>query len=228
MEPITIEILLNAARSNDDKKWDAAIESIKRYSGDSDELLGVQLFLVDNNYSKQAFIEFCGYFEVKKITPKLTNKLIHIPTWSIVAAASVILVAGLYINNYVHQQSLHIPEVATPIYMSDNQHEHNKAMSLYKKGEYKRAALMFRSIHSDTAKYYEAVCYEMLKYYNLSKENFELIDVTSEFYNKSRIRLAAIYLESGDAKKAESVLHGLTPNDEEEAERLKSIKLRLK
>lgn len=225
---LSLKQILEIARSNDARKWNDVGAFLKNYDGEEDELMGAKAFLESHHFSKQAFLTFAGDIESATLLP-VKNRLIRIPAWSMVAAASIILAAGLYFNNYVQQKSLHVVEDALPVYLSDNDDAvFNKAMSLYKKGEYGKASLLFRKIETDTAYYYTAVSYEMLRFFNLSKVAFKKIEPGSEFYNRARIRLAAIYIDAGQEKKASEIIHDLKPGNAEESERIKSVKVRLK
>lgn len=224
---LNVKQILEVARSSNDRKWADAVAFLKNYDGEEDDLIGAKIFLENHGFSKDALISFAGDIESATLLP-VKNRLIRIPAWSMVAAASIILAAGLYFNNYVQQKSLHIVEDALPVYLSDDDALFNKAMSLYKKGEYGKASFLFRQIETDTAYYYTAVSYEMLQFFNLSKDAFNKIEPGSEFYNKAQIRLAAIYIDAGQEKKAAKIIRNLKPENAEESERIRSVKVRLK
>lgn len=224
---LNVKQILEVARGSNERKWTDAVAFLKNYDGEEDDLIGAKIFLENHGFSKEALISFAGDIESATLLP-VKSRLIRIPAWSMVAAASIILAAGLYFNNYVQQKSLHIVEDALPVYLSDDDAIFNKAMSLYKKGEYDKASFLFRKIETDTACYYTAVSYEMLHYFNLSREALKKIEPGSEFYNKAQIRLAAIYIGAGQEKKAAAIIRNLKPENEDELKRIKSIKVRLK
>lgn len=223
---LDLKQLLEIARNGNELKWNNAVTYLKSYEGEDEELLGAKSFLEDTGFSKRAFLNFADDIEAASLLP-VKHRFVRIPAWSMAAAASLILTAGLYFNNHVQQKSLHVVETALPVYLSDDEAVFNKAMSLYKKGEYEKASYLFRQVNTDTAVYYQAVSYEMLQYFNLSKEVFNKIEPGSEFYNKARIRLAAIHIDLGEKDEAARIISKLTPRNQEEGERVRSVKVRL-
>jgi hypothetical protein len=227
MTPYTLREILHIARNGNENQWLKVVDFLIGYKGPEDDLLGLKLYLEEHNYNKMLLLSFES--EMRKMEPgKRKSRVAKMPAWAMVMAASIVLAGGLYINNSVQRKSLHIKEVPLPVYLSSHDLVFNKAMSLYKKADYEKASLLFRQLGSDTALYYEAVCYEMLSYFELSKTALQQVGTGSVYYNKSRIRMAAIAVDEGNNKVAQKIVNSIKPSNKNEAERIKSIKARLK
>lgn len=231
MESMDLKDIIGIARNGSEAEWRSVLRFLKAYSGEDAGLHGVRLYLEDHGWARESVTAFEKEVTDAGFRPVAGRKLRlnGIPAWAMVAAALLIVAGGLYLNEYVQDQSLHVAEAALPVYLSAGDDAvFNKAMSLYKKGDYPRAALLFNQVKTDTALYYKAVCFEMLGFASLGERSLKMMDSRSEYYTRSRIRLAAIYLESGDPKAAAAAVHGLEPANRDEADRLRSIQLRFK
>lgn len=227
MTSYNLQEILHIARNGNENQWLKVVDFLIGYKGPEDDLLGLKLYLEEHNYNKLLLLSFES--EVRKIGfEKRENRGLKMPAWAMVMAASIVLAGGLYINNSVQRKSLHILEAPLPVYLSAHDITFNKAMALYKKADYEKASLLFRQLGSDTALYYEAVCYEMLSYFKLSKKALQNVSAGSVYYNKAQIRLAAIAVDEGNNKSAQKIIHSIKPANKNEAERIKSIKARLK
>ncbi len=221
------EIIL-VAKKGTAQQWENVLKYLESYSGDEDDIIGVKLFVKNNAPNERAaLLKFAK--ELNNLNPNQSRslKLIRMPNWVMVAAASLLLISGLAINHYFHQKTLHIVEDAMPIFLSNNDAVMNKAMAQYKKGDYLSAVKNFEKLQSDTAAYYAGVCYELGEDFDNSIVKFNEIYENSDFFVKARIRLAAIYIAQNKNEQAKNVIHNITPTNENEAERLKSIKIRL-
>lgn len=116
---------------------------------------------------------------------------------------------------------------ALPIYLSSDDVWLNKGMAQYKKGDFNAALVNFEKLNSDTGTYYAAICNELTAHYNQSLIELKEIPTTSVFYSKAQIRLAAVYFELGELDQAKAILNNIKPFDEIEAQRIKSIKVKL-
>jgi tetratricopeptide (TPR) repeat protein len=230
MRVFNFEDIIKIARKGSNKDWDLVKTFLSEYNGNSDDILGVKFFLQNNNHTnnRKDFVKFISEIESAKPQEFKSLRLIKIPSWVIVAAASVMLVVGLIINHYVHRFSIHIIEEPLPVYLSDENLLLNKGMAQYKKGDYKNAAETFSKFKSDTGLYYAAICFELIENYTESIKKLKQVPENSVYYTKSLIRLAAIYTELNYTNEAKSILNNLAPVDEIDAQRIKSIKVRLK
>ncbi len=229
MQVFNINQLIDIAEQGSSKDWEYALDFINNYQGNDDEIHGLKLF-VHNHISdnpRKALIAFIS--EVRGAKPKEIKRfrLIRFPSWAMVAAASLLLVAGLVVNQYVHRVSIHMVDDALPVYLSNEDILLNKGMAQYKKGDYAAALTNFEKLNSDTAIYYSAVCYELNGNYAESVNKLKKVASNSVFYSKSQIRLAAVYIELGKVDQAKAVLDNIKPANEAEAQRIKSIKIRL-
>lgn len=222
----TFEQIIAIARDGSESQWMNVVNFLEHYHGADDDLLGLKQYLENNNYNKMLLLSFRS--EVSRMPFGKRRPLFKVPAWALVAAASIALAGGLYLNDSVQKKSLHLIEAPLPVYLSDQDMLFNKAMSLYKKADYEKASGLFRQLSSDTAIYYSGVCYEVLRYFEMSQAAFNRITPGSEFYNKARIRLAAIAADEGETSKALLLLKTLKPANQDEAHRIKSIKSRLK
>lgn len=230
MTEFNFEDIVKIARKGNSKDWEVVKTYLSEYNGTSDDILGIKLFLQNNQHtdSRKDFVRFITEIESAKPQELRRLRLIKMPSWVMVAAASVVLVAGLVINHYVHRVSIHMVDEPLPVYLSDDNLLLNKGMAQYKKGDYKNAAETFGLLHSDTGLYYSAICYELTENYSESVNKLKQVPENSVFYTKSLIRLAAVYTELNNTNEAKSILNNLKPEDEIDAQRIKSIKVRLK
>jgi tetratricopeptide (TPR) repeat protein len=192
--------------------------------------LGLKLFIQNSepNNARKSFVNFVSEINAAKPLEINHQRLIRIPNWLMVAAASIVLVVGLFINQYVHEVSIHMVDDPLPVYLSDENIVLNKAMAQYKKGDYEAAVASFNKLTSDTANYYAAICYELTENYAESVLKLKQVPIYSVFYTKSRIRLAAVHIELNNFDQAKLILNNLMPGDDSDAQRIKSIKIRLK
>jgi hypothetical protein len=230
MKEFNFEEIVKIARKGNNSDWDEVKSYLSGYNGASDDILGVKLFLQNNQQldSRMAFVSFISDVESAKPNELRKPSLIKIPSWTMVAAASILLVAGLIANHYVHRLSIHMIDEPLPIYLSNQNLTLNKGMAQYKKGDYNSAAVTLSKLTSDTGLYYTAICYELTGNYPASLLKLKQVPNHSVFYTKSLIRLAAVYIELNNTSEAKSILNNLKPEDEIDAQRIKSIKVRLK
>ncbi len=230
MTEFNFEDIVKVAKKGNNKDWEEVKSYLSGYNGTSEDILGIKLFLQNNQHtdSRKDFVRFITEIESAKPQELRRLRLIKMPSWVMVAAASVILVAGLIINHYVHRVSIHMVDEPLPVYLSDDNLLLNKGMAQYKKGDYLSAAETFGRLHSDTALYFSAICYELTENYSESVNKLKQVPENSVFYTKSLIRLAAVYTELNNTNEAKSILNNLKPEDEIDAQRIKSIKVRLK
>lgn len=228
MENYSINQIVKIAQSNSEQEWNEVIAFFKSYNGEDDALLGMKYFLESHGYSRSVLLGYESKIMAGKQkfeTPP--TKVIKLPTWAVVAAASVTVISGVLFNNYLQQESVKVIEPPLPVYLSNDGNALNKAMSLYKQQDYTKAINLFNQIPTDTADYYKAVAHEMLEDYERSIVTLNQIHPSSEYFVKSRIRLASIYYQLGKTDIAIDLLNNLKPNNEDEAQRIKSLKLRL-
>jgi tetratricopeptide (TPR) repeat protein len=228
MENYTINQIVKIAQSNSEQEWSEVIAFFKSYNGDDDALLGMKYFLESHGFSRSVLLGYESKIMAGKQrfeTPPV--RIVKLPTWVVVTAASVIVISGVLLNNYLQQESVKVIEPPLPVYLSIDGNSLNKAMSLYKQQDYNKAINIFNQIQSDTADYYKAVAHEMLEDYERSIVTLNQIQPSSEYFVKSRIRLASIYYQLGKTDIAIDLLNNLKPTNEEEAQRIKALKLRL-
>jgi len=221
--------IINIAQKGTSNEWEQVLEFINNYQGDDDIIIGLKLFLnnhLDKN-PREALRSFV--LDIKLLKPKeiKSNRLLHLPSWVMAAAATLLLVSGLLINHYVYKDSIHMVDDALPIYLSNEDVWLNKGMAQYKKGDYKAALINFEKLNSDTGTYYAAICNELTANYAESVKKLKEVPATSVFYSKAQIRLAAVYIELGKLDQAKDVLNNIKPLDAQEAKRIKSIKIHL-
>lgn len=218
------------ARKGSKQQWEEVNGFLNRYDGPDDDILGVKLFIKNHAHAnaRKLFVAFVAEINSAKPTEFKRLRLIRVPSWVMVAAASVVLIVGLVINQYVHRVSIHMVDEPLPIYLSDENLILNKGMAQYKKGDYAAAAATFSKLDSDTGLYYAAISYELTENYVESVLKLKQIPSSSVFYTKSRIRLAAVNIELNNINEAKSILNNLKPENEVDAQRIKSIKVRLK
>ncbi|MFN7313126.1 MAG: tetratricopeptide repeat protein [Bacteroidota bacterium] len=228
MENYTINQIVKIAQSNSEQEWNEVIAFFKSYNGEDDALLGMKYFLESHGFSRSVLLGYESKIMAGKQKFESTSpKIIKLPTWAVVAAASVTVFSGVLLNNYLQQESVKVIEPPLPIYLSNDGNALNKAMSLYKQQDYNKAISLFNQVSSDTSNYYKAVAYEMLEDYERSIITLNLIQPSSEYFVKSRIRLASIYYQLGKTDISIDLLNNLKPNNADEAQRIKALKLRL-
>ncbi len=230
MSEFNFEEIVLIARKGSKRQWDEVSKFLSQYNGTDDDVLGAKLFIQNHARAnaRKSFVSFVSQINASKPSEIKQFKLIKVPSWAMVAAASVILVAGLIMNQYVHKVSIHMVDEPLPVYLSDEHLTLNKAMAQYKKGDYQSAAVSFSQLNSDTALYYAAICYELTENYAECVLKLKQVPKFSVFYTKSLIRLAAVYTELNNVSEAKSILNNLEPENEVDAQRIKSIKVRLK
>ncbi len=229
MSAYKINEIVEIARKGSSTEWEHVLYFINNYQGENDEIHGLKLFVhnhIDNN-PRQALLSFVSDIKLSKPREFRSLRLIRVPSWIMVVAAALLLVSGLIINHYVYKVSIHMVDDALPIYLSDDNLWLNKGMAQYKKGDYKAALGNFEKLNSDTGAYYAAICYELTDRYAFSVSKLKEVPLNSVFFTKAQIRLAAVYIELGKINDAKVLLNNIKPSDEEEAQRIKSIKIRL-
>ena len=157
MKEFNFDEIVKIARKGSNSDWLEVKLFLSEYKGNSDHILGVKLYLQNNHQinSRKAFVSFISDIETAKPNAFKGLTLVKVPNWTMVAAASVLLVAGLIINHYVHRVSIHMVDDALPVYLSDDNMLLNKGMAQYKKGDYQSAAETFSKLNSDTGLYYK-------------------------------------------------------------------------
>lgn len=230
MSEYSFDEIVRIARKGSKKQWEDTYNFLISYNGTEDDILGLKLFIQNSEpqNARKLFTKFISEINAAKPTEIYNQRLIRVPNWLMVAAAAVVLVVGLVINQYVHRVSIHMVDDPLPVYLSDENIILNKAMAQYKKGDYKAAVASFNKLNSDTALYYAAICYELSEDYAESVVKFREVPLYSVFYTKSRIRLAAVHIELKNFDQARLILNNLRPDDDSDAQRIKSIKVRLK
>lgn len=229
MQAYKINEIVNIAHKGSSDEWERVLHFINNYQGENDEIHGLKLFVhnhIDNN-PRQALLSFVSDIKSSKPRDLRSLRLIRVPSWAMVAAAALLLVSGLIINQYVFKVSIHMVDDALPVYLSDDDVWLNKGMAQYKKGDYEAALVNFEKLNSDTGVYYAAICYELTEHYAASVNKLKEVPAHSVFYSKAQIRLAAVYVELGKTSEAKALLNNIKPADEAEAQRIKSIKIRL-
>lgn len=218
------------ARTGTQTEWEQVLLYLRRYEGESDDLQGIKLFLLQHQENRAKLVSYLD--EVYAADPVrhfvAKNKRFQLPHWVTVSAASFLLVSGFVLNMYMQRKSLHVVEPVLPVYLADETDWLNKGMAQYKKGDYDAALKSFKTLDSDTAIYYAAVCMELLKQYEMSLVQLKAVPQTSAYYNLSLIRVAAIYAELNLPRAARGVLKNIKPANELETERLRALKLQLK
>lgn len=229
MKTYTINQILDIAKHGTKEEWQELLFFCEGYQGYDDELVGVKEFLANHKSSRIALLNFIKEIETNQpVFTKQSKKLRRIPNWVAVAAASVLLIAGLYVNHLLQNQQAPYIDPVMPIYLStEGELLLNKGMAQYKKGDYLAAQETFSKLNSDTALYYQAICKEVLGDYRGSLNLLYQVSEGSIFYHKTKIRQANLHLMLNDDESAKLVIDGLVPQDELEAERIKSLKLRL-
>lgn len=229
MQSYNINEIVKIAQNGSSEDWERILQFIKNYQSDDDEIIGLKLFLnnhQDNN-PREALLSFV--LDINSLKPKEIkfNRLLRFPSWAMAAAATLLLVSGFLINHYANKDSIHLADDALPVYLSNEDVWLNKGMAQYKKGDYKAALINFEKLNSDTGTYYAAICNELTANYDESLKKLKEVPATSVFYSKAQIRLAAVYFELGKLDEAKDVLSHIKPEDVQDAERIKSIKIHL-
>ena len=94
------------AKNGTNPQWDDVLKYLECYDGDEDDIIGLKLFIKNNTPNERAaLLKFTK--EIDNSNPHYSSplKLIRVPNWVMVTAASVLLVAGLAINHYFHQKT---------------------------------------------------------------------------------------------------------------------------
>jgi tetratricopeptide (TPR) repeat protein len=221
--------IINIAQKGTSNEWELLLDFINSYQGDDDDIIGLKLFLnghLDKN-PREALLSFVLDIKLSKPKELKYYRLTRMPNWALAAVATLLLVSGLLINQYEYKDSIHMSDDALPIYLSSEVVWLNKGMAQYKKGDYNAALINFEKLNSDTGLYYAAICNELTANYTESVKKLNGVPVTSVFYSKAQIRLAAVYFELGKLDQAKDVLNNIKPSDALDAQRIKSIKIHL-
>lgn len=229
MQPYNINQILNIAQNGSSEEWERVLKFVKTYQSDDDEILGLKTFVfnhLDDN-PREALLTFLSEIKLSKPKELKYYRLTRLPNWVLAAVATLLIVSGILFNRYTNKVSIHIVDDALPIYLSSDDVWLNKGMAQYKKGDFNAALVNFEKLNSDTGTYYAAICNELTAHYNQSLIELKEIPTTSVFYSKAQIRLAAVYFELGELDQAKAILNNIKPFDEIEAQRIKSIKVKL-
>lgn len=228
MLPYNINEIVKIAQNGSSEDWERILQFIQNYQSDDDEIIGLKLFLNNHHDNpREALLSYVLDINILKPKEIKFNRLLRFPSWAMAAAATLLLVSGFLINHYLYKVSIHLADDALPVYLSNEVVWLNKGMAQYKKGDYNAALVNFEKLNSDTGTYYAAICNELTENYPESLKKLKKVPINSVFYNKAQIRLAAVYFELGKLDEAKDVLSNIKPEDVQDAERIKSIKIHL-
>lgn len=222
----TFNQIIQLSQQHANVEWEKAVAFIKAYNGTEQQILGLKFYLETNNYSKEALRQYIKQIEKSNPVHK-KNILRKVPTWVPVAAASIILALGFMLNNKLQKESVHIVEAPLSVFLDDNNLLLNKAMSLYKKGDYKQAQEKFSTLQTDTAMFYQAVCFEMMGENEKALNILQQVLPTSNFYTNSLLRMVANHITLGNTTEAHHIIMSIVPVNASEAEKLRKLKLAL-
>lgn len=222
----TFNQIIQLSQQQASANWEQVVAYVKAYNGTEEEMLGLKFYLENNSYSKQALQHYINQIE-KNNPVRKKNILRKLPTWVPAAAASIILALGFMLNSKLQKESVHVAEAPLSVFLDDNNLVLNKAMSLYKKGDYKQAQEKFSALETDTAFFYQAVCFEMMGENEKALNVLQQVLPTSNFYNNSLMRMVANHITLGNTTEAHHIITTIVPANTAEAERLRKLKLAL-
>jgi tetratricopeptide (TPR) repeat protein len=201
---INLEKLIAALQNKEQELW--AIDALKNLNTTDEELLGIKLFMEQNNYDVaklQLFLNTAklNYNNLNKSTPKPSYG------WLKVAASIVLLVSfsiGGYVyytsNNYYQQYAFHEPGL--PVFMSDNSTTIDNWMTEFKDNNFVEAQqmgeeLLAQNTSNDTILYYLGVIYCNLGNYQQGLINFKKVSLNNvELKNKAYFLEALCVLQT--------------------------------
>lgn len=219
--------IIRIAKYGSEEEWKVCVQQLEKTEAETDEMRGLLEFLDRYQYRRQELLAFIADIEERKPEIK-ASKLRHVPAWVPLVAASCVLIAVVFVNKYLDNRHIHLPEKALPVYMDANDNlVFNKAMSQYKKEDYASAASSFARVSGDTALYFQGVSLELAGRYEES--NHVLLEITpvSPYYNRSLLHRAANLIELNHQKDAVLLLHNFSPQNHEEAELFGRLQLRI-
>lgn len=222
---ITIELVLQSMK--DDAKCLEMVELLKSSTFEKDELKGIQSFLEDNNYSREKLTDFLNKgsrFEVDQFPLPKENAKDYSLVFKIAAVVVPVLIMASYLlffntSKYERIAFEYTPEEkGLPVLMSKNsKKEFDEAMNDFRANEYENALNGFQQLltnqpKNDTLLYFSGYAALKIKEYKFSKNTFEKVKVSSNFYEKSQFLLALNLIALNNIPNAEKKLEEIASN----------------
>lgn len=216
--PPTMEEILNAI-SNESLRVDV-VERLKKSTPVDDGIIGVKLFLEDNNYDFNRLASFLhsAKLNIDKITNQNNSKKPYY-NWLKVAAVLVPLIgiSSYFLMNKENKfdnlySNYYEKELGLPVTLSDENNKlFNESMNLFRDEDYTSSLngfqkLLIEKSTNDTLHYFIGVCLlengEIKAAINEFNYNYE----HSFFKEKSEYRLVLSYLKTKEKKKLKQQL----------------------
>ena len=171
---------------------------IKNNHFEEDELVGLKLFLENNNYDIDLLNQFLNppSFSIINKKPSFFSRY-----YKIAAIILLLVVSGYFIKYMVSEKisitNYYVADAGFKVWMDagNKNIELTNAMSYYKSGNYRAAITKFLTVsQSDTAQYYVGICYINLNQLDSASYYLKELAPLSVYKNKSDFYLALCYL----------------------------------
>jgi tetratricopeptide (TPR) repeat protein len=187
------------------------LDYIKSNNFDDDELLGLKLFLENNDYDIDALKTFIS-IEPLKMNSKKTNSVYKL--YKIAASFLLIIGIGYFIklstSKHQNMENFMIEDAGFKVWMgaASNNIDIINGMSYYKNKDYTEALSYFSKIqNNDTAFYYSGISNIQLNNLNEAEIFLSKIPSTSVYSNRATYYISLCYLYNNQIEKGLQLLN---------------------
>lgn len=174
------------------------LDYIKSNNFDEDDLMGLKLFLENNDYDLDALKTFI-FIEPLKMDSKKTNSIFKI--YKVAAIFLLVMGVGYFIklstNKHQNMENYMIEDAGFKVWMgaASNNIDIINGMSYYKNKNYSEALSYFlKTQNNDTAFYYSGICCMQLNKLTEAETFFSKITNSSFYKNQSIYYLSLCYM----------------------------------